>query len=80
MTCLVFPDEGHGFARPVDNIAFNAVAEGFLGQCLGGRLEPIGETLGKSRADVREGASFVPGLARALARASAASAASASAP
>ncbi len=36
----VFPDEGHGFARPVNNMAFNAAAENFLAKYLGGRAEP----------------------------------------
>ena len=27
VTYVVFPDEGHGFARPVNNIAFNAITE-----------------------------------------------------
>ncbi|HMD32265.1 MAG TPA: S9 family peptidase [Candidatus Acidoferrales bacterium] len=36
---FVFPDEGHGFARPVNNMAFNAVTEGFLAKYLGGRSE-----------------------------------------
>jgi dipeptidyl aminopeptidase/acylaminoacyl peptidase len=36
VTYVLFPDESHGFARPENNIAFNAVAEQFLGQCLGG--------------------------------------------
>jgi dipeptidyl aminopeptidase/acylaminoacyl peptidase len=36
VTYVVFPDEGHGFARPVNSIAFNAVAENFLAPCLGG--------------------------------------------
>jgi dipeptidyl aminopeptidase/acylaminoacyl peptidase len=36
----VFPDEGHGFARPVNNMAFNAVTEQFLAKYLGGRDEP----------------------------------------
>lgn len=43
VTYLVFPDEGHGFARPVNTIAFNAVAENFLAKCLDGRAEPIGQ-------------------------------------
>ena len=30
VTYALFPDEGHGFARPQNNIAFNAVAENFL--------------------------------------------------
>jgi dipeptidyl aminopeptidase/acylaminoacyl peptidase len=36
----VFPDEGHGFARPTNNMAFNAVIEQFLATYLGGRNEP----------------------------------------
>jgi dipeptidyl aminopeptidase/acylaminoacyl peptidase len=35
----VFPDEGHGFARPVNNMAFNAATEVFLAKYLGGRAE-----------------------------------------
>lgn len=37
---LVFPDEGHGFARPENNLKFWAAAEGFLARHLGGRAEP----------------------------------------
>ena len=65
VTYLLFPDEGHGFARPQNNIAFNAVAENFLQQCLGGRAEPIGGTLKASSAQVKRGAQFVPGLSEA---------------
>lgn len=39
---VVFPDEGHGFARPQNNRRFNAAAEAFLGKYLGGRVEPAG--------------------------------------
>ena len=63
VTYVVFPDEGHGFARPENNIAFNAIAENFLQPCLGGRAEPIGDALKPSSAQVREGAAQVPGLA-----------------
>jgi len=66
VTYVVFPDEGHGFARPVNNIAFNAITENFLAPCLGGRTEPIGEALKPSTAEVREGAAGVPGLAVAI--------------
>ena len=66
VTYVVFPDEGHGFARPVNNIAFNAVAENFLAKCLGGRAEPIGGALKPSTAQVRHGAEFAPGLKEAL--------------
>ena len=37
---FVFPDEGHGFARPENKMAFNAAAEEFLAKYLGGRYEP----------------------------------------
>jgi len=55
VTYVVFPDEGHGFARPVNNIAFNAVAENFLARCLGGRAEPVGNALAGSTAQVKAG-------------------------
>ncbi|MGF7148886.1 dipeptidyl aminopeptidase/acylaminoacyl peptidase [Sphingomonas zeicaulis] len=66
VTYVLFPDEGHGFHRPENNIAFNAVAESFLGKCLGGRAEPIGGTVKASTAQVPHGAEFTPGLADAL--------------
>jgi dipeptidyl aminopeptidase/acylaminoacyl peptidase len=37
---FVFPDEGHGFARPENRMAFNAASEEFLARYLGGRFEP----------------------------------------
>ena len=43
MTYVVYPDEGHGFARPENNIAFKAIMEAFLARHLGGRAEPIGD-------------------------------------
>jgi dipeptidyl aminopeptidase/acylaminoacyl peptidase len=66
VTYVLFPDEGHGFARPVNNIAFNAVTESFLASCLGGRAEAIGGTLKGSTAQVKHGAEFTPGLKAAL--------------
>ena len=39
----VFPDEGHGFARPENRTAFNAASEEFLAKYLGGRFEPPSE-------------------------------------
>jgi dipeptidyl aminopeptidase/acylaminoacyl peptidase len=66
VTYVLFPDEGHGFARPANNIAFNAVTENFLASCLGGRAEPIGDTLGASTAQIVDGAEYVKGLADAL--------------
>jgi dipeptidyl aminopeptidase/acylaminoacyl peptidase len=66
VTYVLFPDEGHGFARPDNNIAFNAVTENFLATCLGGRAEAIGATVKSSSAQVPVGAAFTPGLEAAL--------------
>jgi dipeptidyl aminopeptidase/acylaminoacyl peptidase len=41
VTYVVYSDEGHGFARPENTMDFNARAEAFLGQFLGGRVEPL---------------------------------------
>jgi dipeptidyl aminopeptidase/acylaminoacyl peptidase len=37
---VVFPDEGHGFAKPENRMKFFAIAEKFLAKHLGGRCEP----------------------------------------
>jgi dipeptidyl aminopeptidase/acylaminoacyl peptidase len=66
VTYVLFPDEGHGFARPANNIAFNAVAENFLQPCLGGRAEPIGDGLKGSSIQLLNGAENVTGLAQSL--------------
>jgi dipeptidyl aminopeptidase/acylaminoacyl peptidase len=68
VTYVLFPDEGHGFARPANNIAFNAVAENFLQTCLGGRAEPIGDGLKGSSIKVLQGADIVNGLQQSLAK------------
>jgi len=62
VTYVLFPDEGHGFAKPANNIAFNAGAENFLATCLGGRAEPIGDTLSNSTAKIVDEAQYVRGL------------------
>ena len=40
---IVAPDEGHGFARPVNNLATFMAAEKFLAQHLGGRYQEGGK-------------------------------------
>jgi len=67
VTYVLYPDEGHGFAKPTNNIAFFAIAENFLAECLGGRAEPLGDVLVPSSAEILEGAEHVVGLAKALA-------------
>jgi len=72
VTYVLYPDEGHGFARPQNRLAFYAISEGFLSKCLGGRYEAIGTDFDGSSLQVREGAAVVPGLPEALAKLAAA--------
>jgi len=67
VTYVLYPDEGHGFARPENSLSFNAIAEAFLAKCLGGRYEPVGSDLEGSSLTVPAGEQEVPGLAGALA-------------
>ncbi len=66
VTYVLFPDEGHGFARPPNNMAFNAITEAFLARHLGGRFEPVGDDFTDSSVQVKTGAEDVPGLIEAL--------------
>lgn len=50
----VFPDEGHGFARPVNRVAFDAATEEFLAKYLGGRFEPATAEESKLLASVKQ--------------------------
>jgi dipeptidyl aminopeptidase/acylaminoacyl peptidase len=67
VTYALYPDEGHGFARPQNNLSFAALTEAFLARCLGGRAEPIGDDLAGSSLTVPVGAEDIPGLPEALA-------------
>lgn len=62
VTYVLFPDEGHGFARPENRMAFYAVAEAFLAKHLGGRVEPVGSDFEGSSLEVVEGEEHIPGL------------------
>ncbi|KAG0273636.1 hypothetical protein BGZ95_010566 [Linnemannia exigua] len=52
---VLFSDEGHGFARPPNRIAFNALCERFLNNHLGGRCEPHGNEFEGSTANILQG-------------------------
>ena len=52
---VVFPDEGHWFARPENDIAFSAITEAFLARYLGGRAEPVGDDFRGSSYQIRAG-------------------------
>jgi len=42
---MLFPDEGHGFAKPENRLKFYEAAEEFLAKHLGGRAEGAGEAI-----------------------------------
>jgi dipeptidyl aminopeptidase/acylaminoacyl peptidase len=63
VTYLTFADEGHGFVRPENRLAFNAVAEAFLAKHLGGPFQPVGGDFAGSSIKIETGAELVPGLA-----------------
>lgn len=62
VTYVLYPDEGHGFARPENRTSFNAVTEAFLARHLDGRYEEIGNDFEGASILVPTGAEAVPGL------------------
>jgi len=66
LTYVVFPDEGHGFSKPKNQIAFRAVTEAFLAKHLGGHAEPIDRTRDFTGSSItfEAGADLIPGLTR----------------
>jgi dipeptidyl aminopeptidase/acylaminoacyl peptidase len=66
VTYVLYPDEGHGFARPENMTAFFAVTEAFLAPILGTRFEPIGDDLAESSLQAPAGRELVEGLNEAL--------------
>jgi dipeptidyl aminopeptidase/acylaminoacyl peptidase len=62
VTYITFADEGHGFSRPENRLAFYGAAESFLAKHLGGRAQPIGGDLKGSSLKVETGGELVPGL------------------
>lgn len=66
VTYVLYPDEGHGFARPENRMSFNAVMEAFLAEQLGGRYEAVGKDFKGATIRVPAGADDVPGISDAL--------------
>jgi dipeptidyl aminopeptidase/acylaminoacyl peptidase len=63
VTYALFPDEGHGFARPENNIAFFAITEAFLSAHLGGYYLPITKAeLAASSMQIKDGRRGIPGI------------------
>lgn len=65
---VLFPDEGHGFARPENRMSISAVADIFLAKHLGGRSEPIGDDFVGSSITIPTGAEQIPTLKEALSK------------
>jgi dipeptidyl aminopeptidase/acylaminoacyl peptidase len=61
-TYLVFPDDGADLTHAQNRLAYLAVLEHFLGDCLGGRVEPVGNAFEGATLAAYEGAVNVPGL------------------
>ena len=66
VTYVLYPDEGHGFQKPENNLSFNAVAEAFLAECLGGRYQSLGDDFANSSIQIPHGVEFVPSIASEL--------------
>ena len=62
VTYLYYTDEGHGFYRPENRRSFTAVAEAFLAQHLGGRVEPVGDDFTGSSIQFKAGRELIRGL------------------
>jgi len=62
VTYVTFPDEGHGFVRPENRLAFYGVTEAFLAKHLGGRYQPIGTDFAGSSLKVGTGGELIPGI------------------
>jgi len=66
VTYVLFPDEGHGFARAENRLAFFAITENFLGSVFEKPAEAIGDDFEGSSVSVPNGAHFVEDLTEAL--------------
>ncbi len=66
VTYVLYPDEGHGFARPENRESFYAIMETFLADCLDGRSQPMEGAFEGSSTMVPSGAEFVTGLVEAM--------------
>lgn len=52
----LYPDEGHGFARPENRMSFFTLTEYFLHNILGGELEPVSNDFKGSSLEIKAGA------------------------
>jgi dipeptidyl aminopeptidase/acylaminoacyl peptidase len=62
VTYVLYPDEGHGFQKPENNLSFFAVAEAFLAECQGGRYQELGNDFANSSIQIPHGIEYIPGI------------------
>ncbi|MEP4889551.1 MAG: alpha/beta fold hydrolase [Aliiglaciecola sp.] len=62
VTYVLYPDEGHGFQKPENNLSFYAVSEAFLSNCLGGSVQPVGDDFDNSSIEIIHGLDFIPSI------------------
>jgi dipeptidyl aminopeptidase/acylaminoacyl peptidase len=56
----LYPDEGHGFARPENKLSFFAITEGFLAKYLNGNYESINDDFKDSSIKIEYGEEYLP--------------------
>ena len=59
----LYPNEGHGFARPENRLSFYAITEEFFSKYLVGNCEPINDDFKNSSIEIKEGKSEISHLA-----------------
>ncbi len=62
VTYVLYPDEGHGFARPENRMSFFAVTEAFLAQHMGTKFEPVNHDFKNSSLEIVAGKKEIKGL------------------
>jgi dienelactone hydrolase len=62
VTYATFADEGHGFVREENRLAFTAVMEAFLARHLDGNAEPVGDAFNGSTIKFETGRELIPDL------------------
>jgi dipeptidyl aminopeptidase/acylaminoacyl peptidase len=62
VTYVVYPDEGHGFQKPLNRLSYIAIAEAFFARHLGGAFEAVGRDLEGSSHEIRAGKDILTDL------------------
>ena len=59
---MLYPQEGHGLAKPENRFAMYAAVEAFLSKHLGGKAEVIGDSFDGANVEIPNGKDEIPGL------------------